>query len=174
MGRSAKSLQILSNLRARPPTQLYLLRKSSLRSKFLRYQRYKGYQDVRAWILLLPSWFLNPASSALKDCTIRSDSKQRCQLYFLVFFDWCVPKRVRKGYQTLVIFVLLSWFPNPASSARRGVALILSPCNKLGDFWGLRLKYCSIKGTSSISHFITSFFPGFGLSIEYRQKNCLF
>ena len=56
------------------------LRKSSLRSKFLRYQRYKGYQDVRTWILLLLSCFLNPASSALKDCTIRSDSKQRSLL----------------------------------------------------------------------------------------------
>ena len=80
------------------------------------------------------------------------------EVNFTFLFFGVFQKKSPKGYQTLVIFVLLSWFPNPASSARRGVALILSPCNKLGDFWGLRLKYCTIKGTMPISHFQHFFF----------------
>ena len=146
------------------------LRKSSLRSKFLRYQRYKGYRDVRAWILLLLSWFLKPASSALKYCTIRSDSKQRSQLHFLVILIGVFQKKSEKDIR--------HWLSSCCSAGSQIQPHQLDAVSPwfyhLATNWGISGGYAwniaQLRELCQFRIFSTSFSSGFGLSIEYRQK----
>ena len=165
MGRSAKSLQILKNVRARPPTQLYLPSQIQPQFKILKDIRMSGpgsyCYSAGSWIQPHQLWKITRLEVILNN-----------EVYFwFFFFRWVSSKRISDtGYLRAAQLV-----PNPASSARRGVALILSPSNKLGDFWGLRLKYCTIKGTMSISHFHHLHYSWFW--IEHwisAEKSCLF
>ena len=108
-------------------------------------------------------WFLNIALSALKDCTIRSDSKQICKLYFL-------PKKSEKDIR--------HWLSSCCSAGSQIQPHQLDAVSPwfyhLATNWGISGGYAwniaQLRELCQFCIFFTSFSPGFGLNIDYRHK----
>ena len=161
MGRSAKSLQILKNVRARPPTQLYLPSQIQPQFKILKDIRMSGpgsyCYSAGSWIQPHQLWKITRLEVILNN-----------EVYFSFFLFSIVEfqKDIRhwlssccsagSQIQPHQLGAVSPWFYHQATN------------------WGISGGYAwniaQLRELCQFCIFFTSFSPGFGLNIDYRHK----